>query len=99
IASDYDTLTLNTVVFVLAAIEMAPFCGRAVLTTHWSGLQFYAWWGLGFMVILGSVIPYLLFADAIKHLAASRAAAFNYLQPIIASSLAIWVLSEKLTIK
>jgi drug/metabolite transporter (DMT)-like permease len=99
IASEYDTLTLNTLVFGLAAIQMAPFCARAVFATHWTGLEWYAWWGLGFMVILGSVIPYLLFADAIKQLAASRAAAFNYLQPVIASTLAIWVLSEKLTIK
>jgi drug/metabolite transporter (DMT)-like permease len=51
------------------------------------------------MVLLGSVVPYLLFALAIKELAASRAAAFNYLQPVIASSLAIWVLAERLTLK
>ena len=32
-------------------------------------------------------------------LAASRAAAFNYLQPVIASGLGIWLLSERLTSK
>jgi len=50
-------------------------------------------------VLFGSVVPYLLFAYALTGLAASRVAAFNYLQPVIASSLAIWVLSEKLTAK
>jgi drug/metabolite transporter (DMT)-like permease len=44
-------------------------------------------------------VPYVLFAYALTELAASRVAAFNYLQPVIASSLGIWVLSEKLTAK
>jgi drug/metabolite transporter (DMT)-like permease len=99
IAADYDILTLNVLVFGLGAIQMMPFCLRAVLATHWARLPWDVWWGLGFMILLGSVVPYLLFALAIKELAASRVAAFNYLQPVIASSLAIWVLSEKLTIK
>ena len=32
-------------------------------------------------------------------LAASRVAAFNYLQPVIASGLGLWLLSERLTSK
>jgi drug/metabolite transporter (DMT)-like permease len=99
IAIEYDTLTLNTLVFGLGAIQMAPFCAGAVSATNWTRVEGYAWWGLTFMILFGSVIPYLLFVLAIKELAASRAAAFNYLQPVIASTLAIWVLAERLTLK
>ncbi len=49
------------------------------------------------MVILGSVISYLIYAFALTELAASRVAAFSYLQPVIATGLAIWLLAEKLT--
>ncbi len=99
LANQYDTLTLNTLIFVLGAILMVPFCARAVAATNWAGLRLEAWWGLAFMILFGSVVPYVLFAYALTELAASRVAAFNYLQPVIASSLGIWVLSEKLTTK
>ena len=99
VAEEFDALTLNTFIFALGAIMMFPFCARPVMVTRWSALTWEAWWGLVFLVVFGSVIPYLLFAYVLTGLAASRAAAFNYLQPVIASGLGIWVLSERLTSK
>lgn len=97
LANRCDPLTLNTLIFVLGAMMLAPFCARALAATPWSRLRLEAWWELVFMVVFGSVLPYSLFAYALTGLAASRVAAFNYLQPVIASSLAIWLLSERLT--
>jgi len=99
IANQFDALTLNTLTFVLGALMMLPFCAHAVVVTNWPSLRREAWWGLGFLVVFGSVISYLLFAYVMTELPASRAAAFNYLQPVIASGLGIWVLSERLTSK
>jgi len=99
VANHFDTLTLNTLVFVLAAIMLAPFCVRAVSRTNLSAVTLEAWWGLVFLIVFGTVISYLLFAYVMTEMAASRAAAFNYLQPVIASGLGIWVLSERLTWK
>jgi len=99
VADHFDALTLNTLTFLLGAIMMLPFCARSVMATNWGALRFEAWWGLGFLVVFGSVISYLLFAYVMTELAASRVAAFNYLQPVIASGLGIWLLSERLTSK
>ena len=99
VANEFDALTLNTLIFVLGAIMMLPFCAHAVVVTNWAALSLEAWWGLAFIVVFGSVISYLLFAYVMTELTASRAAAFNYLQPVIASGLGIWVLSERLTSK
>jgi drug/metabolite transporter (DMT)-like permease len=99
VANQFDALTLNTLTFALAAMMMLPFCAHAVLHTNWAALSLEAWWGLVFLVVFGTVISYLLFAYVLTELAASRAAAFNYLQPVIASGLGIWVLSERLTTK
>lgn len=99
VANDFDALTLSTLTFALGAIMMLPFCTHAVVLTHWSDLSLKAWGGLAFLIVFGSVISYLLFAYVLTELAASRAAAFNYLQPVIASGLGIWVLSERLTSK
>ena len=99
VTNQFDALTLNTLIFGLGAIMMLPFCAHAVVVTNWAALSLEAWWGLAFLVVFGSVISYLLFAYVMTELAASRAAAFNYLQPVIASGLGIWVLSERLTSK
>jgi drug/metabolite transporter (DMT)-like permease len=99
VANDFDALSLSTLTFGLGAIMMLPFCAHAVVATNWAAISPVAWWGLAFMVAFGSVISYLLFAYVMTKLAASRAAAFNYLQPVIASGLGIWLLSERLTSK
>jgi drug/metabolite transporter (DMT)-like permease len=99
VANSLDGLTLNTLIFTLGAVMMLPFCAHAVVVTNWAALSLEAWWGLAFLVVFGSVVPYLLFAYVLTELPASRAAAFNYLQPLIAIALGIWVLSERLTSK
>ena len=99
VADQFDALTLNTVIFVLGAVMLLPFCAHALAATNWASLSFEAWWGLGYMIVFGSVVSYALFAYVLTELAASRVAAFNYLQPVIASGLAIWLLSERLTSK
>ncbi len=99
VADKFDTLTLNTIIFALGAVMMIPFCTRAVLVTNWSALNLEAWWGFVFLIVFGSVLPYLLFAYVLTGLSASRAAAFNYLQPVIASGLGIWIFSERITSK
>ena len=69
VANQFDALTLNTLIFVLGAIMMLPFCAHAVVVTNWAALSLEAWWGLAFMVVFGSVISYLLFAYVMTELA------------------------------
>jgi drug/metabolite transporter (DMT)-like permease len=92
-----DTLTLNTIVFTLGSALMLPFTARQLLAVRWSAMPSLAWWSLAYMVILGSVLAYLLFAYALAELTPSRVAAFNYLQPLIAISLGVWMLGERIT--
>lgn len=98
-ANRFDTLTLNTLVFGLGALMLVPFGAAAVLKVHWQAVPAPAWWALAYMIVLGSVLPYLLFAWVLSVLAASRVAAFGYLQPVIATSFGIWLLGERLTLK
>jgi drug/metabolite transporter (DMT)-like permease len=92
-----DALTLNTIVFTLGSVLMLPFTAPELLAVRWSAVPPLAWWSLAYMVILGSVLAYLLFAFALSELSPSRVAAFNYLQPLIAISLGVWMLGEKIT--
>jgi len=93
----YDALTLNTLVFGLAALMLIPIGAPAVFAVRWSTLPSPVWWSLAYMILFGSVISYVIFAYSLTELAASRVAAFNYLQPVIAIVLAIWLLAERPT--
>jgi drug/metabolite transporter (DMT)-like permease len=94
-----DALTLNTLVFGLGAVLLAPLGTPAVLDVRWSALSSSVGWSLAYMIVFGSVVPYLIYALALTELAASRVAAFSYLQPVIATALAIWLLAERLTLR
>ena len=93
----YDALTLNALTYALGALLLVPVCGKPFHDMHWRALTRMGWFGALYMVVLGSVISYLIYAFALTELAASRVAAFSYLQPVMATALAIWLLAEKLT--
>jgi drug/metabolite transporter (DMT)-like permease len=97
IARRYDGLSLNTIIFAMGVLLMLPVTGRDVVSTRWTALPAEAWWGIAFMVTLGSVVAYSIYAFALTELSASRVAAFNYLQPVIAAALGVWLLGEVLT--
>jgi drug/metabolite transporter (DMT)-like permease len=99
VADQYDALTLNVLAFGTGALLMIPFGTWWVLEVRWATIPSHAWWGLAYMVVFGSVLPYLLFAIAMTELTAARVAAFSYVQPVIATGLGIWLLAEKLTLK
>lgn len=93
----YDDLTLNTGIFVIGAILMFPFGAGAMLAVPWRTVPERAWLGLAFMAVCGSVVGYVIYGYALRHLSASRVAAFTYLQPVIAAALAVWMMNESVT--
>jgi drug/metabolite transporter (DMT)-like permease len=97
VANRFDALSLNTILFTLGAAFMLPFSARDVLAVRWTALPAEAWWGIAFLVTCGSVVAYLILAFALTDLTATRVAAFNYLQPVVAAALGAWMLSESLT--
>lgn len=98
VVSQYDVITLNTVIFGLGALMMIPFGASAVLRVQWSLIPMRSVLGLTFMTFFSCVLGYLLFAYALKGLTASRVAAFNYIAPVIASALGIWMLHDKVSL-
>jgi len=97
VANRWDAVTLNAVIFALGATMMLPVSARALLAVRWTSLPTDAWWGIAFIVTCGSVLAYLIYAFALTELTATRVAAFNYLQPVIAAALGVWLLTEGIT--
>ena len=65
VANDFDALTLNTLIFVLGAIMMLPFCARAVVATNWAALTLGGMVGAGVSdrVRVGDFLPALCLRD------------------------------------
>lgn len=97
VAHQYDPLLLNVYVFALGALFLLPFCAYSVATVHWQRIPLTAWLGLGYMVLFGSFVAYLIYAFALERLSASNVAAFAYLQPVMAALLGLWLLGERLS--
>lgn len=95
VVDQYDAITLNTVIFGLGAILMIPFGAKALLHQQWSHIPLRSFLGLAFMTFFSAVLGYLLFVYALKGLTASRVAAFNYIEPIMATALGIWLLHDR----
>ncbi len=99
IAEKYDALTLNALAYGMGLPILLPFTARACFDVRWEGVSWHAWWGLGFAILFGSVVPYLLFAVVLTELTAARVAAFAYIQPVIATVFGVWLMHEHLTVK
>jgi drug/metabolite transporter (DMT)-like permease len=97
IADQYDAVALNTFNCVGAAILFLPLAIRQGIQLRWSSVPWQGWAGMCYMAVFSSVLAYLLFYWALRHMDASRVAVINYLQPILVILLATAFLSEHLT--
>ena len=93
----HGSVTVITFAYVGGAVALAPL-------TLWQGAGFdftrvsaQGWLSLVYMAVFPSVLCYLIYYYALTHIAASRVAAFSYLQPPIAMLLAVPLLGEPLT--
>jgi drug/metabolite transporter (DMT)-like permease len=93
----HGSLTVNTIAYVSGGLALAPI-------TLWTGARFdfsrisaAAWWSLVFMAIFPAVLSTLIFYYALTYIPASRVSAVLYLQPLVATLLAIPTLGEPVT--
>jgi drug/metabolite transporter (DMT)-like permease len=66
--------------------------GAALAAVTWQG-----WAAFGYLVVFGTVIPFLWFYEGVKALGAARASQFINLVPPIAVLESVWLLDETLS--
>jgi drug/metabolite transporter (DMT)-like permease len=97
-AQRHNPVTVTSFAYVGGAIALAPF-------TLWQGSRFAfervsaaGWAGLVYMAIFPSLVCYLIYYYALRRTSASRVASLAYLQPVIATALAVALLGEHVTL-
>lgn len=97
LANTHGGMAVIAVSYLAGSVALLPvtlfFASRFDFTQVSAG----AWWAFGYMTIVSSVLCYIGWAYALKRLSASRLSAFSYLQPLVATLLALPLLGEPIT--
>lgn len=99
VAARYDTLTMNTFMYLAGALVVFPLSGWELFEVDWQGVTWRGWLSVLYMAAVASVLAYMIFYYALSKISATRVIAFSYLQPVLATTFGIWLLDEKLTVQ
>jgi drug/metabolite transporter (DMT)-like permease len=94
VTPEYDAVALNTFNCVGAAAVFLPVAVRQAIRLDWRGVAWQGWAGMLYMALFSSVLAYLTFYWALRHMDPSRVAVINYLQPVLVILLASAFLAE-----
>ncbi len=83
--------------YISGAIVVAPVIWWECRTFDLRSITPAAWAGVFYMAGFCSVICYAIYNYSLRHIAASRVAATQYLQPFLATLLAVVILGERIT--
>lgn len=93
----HDPLGATTVVFMFGALGVAFYGLDDLLASPFGALGIADLVRMAYVVIGATVITYALNLYALKYTHASRVALYIFLQPVVATSLSVAVLSEPVT--
>jgi drug/metabolite transporter (DMT)-like permease len=96
-ASEHGSLAVLSISYVAGTLFLLPITLFFASRFDFSHVTPGAWWSFLYMTLVSSVLCYMGWAYCLKHLAASRISVFSYLQPLVATMLALPLLGEPLT--
>ena len=92
----YDALSVLQIIFTLGFFLMLPFCWSEFSVIAWEKMEVFGWLNLSLVTIGGTFFAYLLNIYGLKHLGASAAGGYIYIQPVMTVILAAIFLHEHL---
>lgn len=87
--SKYSPITIMKWMFLFASILSYPFCHTALVDTHFLQLGLSAYFRIAYVVVVATFVSYSLIAVAQKVLSPTTFSMYNYVQPVVASLVAI----------
>lgn len=85
----YNTFTVLKWVFLFGFIFIFPFTIQDFTSANWSAIPFNIWLAIAFILICVTVLVYFLNAYALQFVNASVVSVYIYLQPLLASIIAL----------
>ena len=97
LTTKYHVLTLMRYFFSVAVLINLPLGYQEFVQVAWTSLSLMVIGQLAFVVLGTTVMTYLFNIYALKHLSPATIGAFIYLQPVVATVVALWVGADQLT--
>lgn len=95
----YHPITVNRITFTLGTIIIAPLGLGALLNTDFSQIPTDIWLKITYTLLITSYLVYLLNSYAVKHGSPSLVGIYIYLQPLLATVIALLLSRDHLTVK
>ncbi|MFN3530059.1 MAG: DMT family transporter [Bacteroidia bacterium] len=92
----YDTFSVVKWLFLFGSLMVLPFGVPHLAEIPWHEFDRQAWSAFWFIVVGISIAAYWLNAWALKHTKASVVGTYIYLQPLLATLIALWAGRDKL---
>ena len=87
----YSAITIMKWMFLFGTLVSLPFCYKPVIQTDFTLLSSGTFWRIGFMVVFATFLGYLLIPIGQKLLRPTTLSMYNYVQPIVASMVAVFI--------
>lgn len=85
----YDPMTVVKWVFLFGTILCIPFGYNQLVQVNWTAIPQYVLLSLVFIILFATIINYYLNVGVLRYVPTSVAGIYIYLQPVIASIVAI----------
>lgn len=93
----YPPVLILRIIFTVGLAFIIPVGFTEFIRTPWVGYHFTEWSVMFLIVVCGTLLAYLFNVFGIRHLGASIAGSYIYVQPAFATIIAMIVLEEKLS--
>lgn len=93
----HGTVVVNGFAFMGGAALLAPVIVWQAPSFPFAHISAAGWSSLVYMAVFPSAVCYLIYYHALTRISASRVAAFVYLEPVVATLMAVAFLGERIT--
>lgn len=97
VMNKYNSITIMKWVFLFGLLSTLPITVVPAFEISFSHFGWFNWFSLGYVIVATTFGAYLLTIFALRYVEASVVGYYIYLQPVIATIIAIWIGTQLLT--
>lgn len=95
--SKYSVVTFMKWAFLFALLMSLPFSVKGMFTMDYAAVPVLVRWEIGYLIIFATFIAYYLIPYGQKRIRPTLVSMYNYLSPIIATTVSIWTGMDVIT--
>jgi len=95
----YNPVTVTKWMFFFSIICLLPFSIKGLLTVQWVQFDFKMWTSFFYVLVFTTFLAYLLNNLALQKTSASVVSIYIYLQPVIATAIALFLAKDSLSLE